>query len=163
MLLVLISFLVDYVLEGSTFSLSKCGFSRLFHPERLWHTYRFTVVFVSGRQNLHSDARVFSLTSFEGDIVGTQYRNTVRKIGKYRNTVSKMDEIPIPHYDRWRYLTLYPSRVFFLSSIYTPEMNLSLREKSEKISNWSVQRSKCQVIGCPTNFVRNCVFNCREV
>ena len=28
---------------------------------------------------------------------GTQYRNTVRKIGKYRNTVSKIDEIPIPH------------------------------------------------------------------
>ena len=29
--------------------------------------------------------------------VVTQYRNTVRKIGKYRNTVSKIDEIPIPH------------------------------------------------------------------
>ena len=28
---------------------------------------------------------------------GIQYRNTVRKIGKYRNTVSKIDEIPIPH------------------------------------------------------------------
>ena len=28
---------------------------------------------------------------------GTQYGNTVRKIGKYRNTLSKMDEIPIPH------------------------------------------------------------------
>ena len=27
----------------------------------------------------------------------TQYRNTVRKIGIYRNTVSKIDEIPIPH------------------------------------------------------------------
>ena len=29
------------------------------------HTYRFTVVFVSGRQDLPSDARAFSLTSFE--------------------------------------------------------------------------------------------------
>ena len=56
---------VDYALEGSTFSLSKCDFSRLFHTERSWHTYRFTVVFVSGRQDLPSDARAFSLTSFE--------------------------------------------------------------------------------------------------
>ena len=32
-----------------------------------------------------------------GILGGTQYRNTVRKIGKYRNTKSKMDEIPIPH------------------------------------------------------------------
>ena len=68
MLLVPISFFlcwVDYALEGSTFSLSKCDFSRLFHTERSWHTYRFTVVFVSGRQYLPSDARAFSLTSSE--------------------------------------------------------------------------------------------------
>ena len=41
MLLVPISFFlcwVDYALEGSTFSLSKCDFSRLFHTERSWHT-----------------------------------------------------------------------------------------------------------------------------
>ena len=53
MLLVPISFFlrwVDYALEGSTFSLSKCDFSRLFHTERSWHTYRFTVVFVSGHR-----------------------------------------------------------------------------------------------------------------
>ena len=56
---------VDYAVEGSTFSLSKCDFSCLFHTERSWHTYRFTVVFVSGRQDLPSDARAFSLTSFE--------------------------------------------------------------------------------------------------
>ena len=42
---------VDYALEGSIFSLSKYDFSRLFHTERSWHTYRFTVVFVSGRQD----------------------------------------------------------------------------------------------------------------
>ena len=45
MLLVPIRFFlywVDYDLEGSTFSLSKCDFSRLFHTERSWHTYRFT-------------------------------------------------------------------------------------------------------------------------
>ena len=70
MLLVPISFIlcwIDYALEseGSTFSLSKCDFSCLFHTERSWHTYRFTVVFVSGRQDLPSDARAFSFTSFE--------------------------------------------------------------------------------------------------
>ena len=31
-----------------------------------------------------------------GTLGGTQCRNTVRKIGKYRNTVLKFDEIPIP-------------------------------------------------------------------
>ena len=62
MLLVAISFFlcwvdyVDYALEGSTFSLSKCDFSRLFHTGG-HDTYRFTVVFVSGRQDLPSDAR----------------------------------------------------------------------------------------------------------
>ena len=68
MLLVPISFFlcwVDYALEGSIFSLSKCDFSRMFHTERSWHTHRFTVVFVSGRQDFPSDARAFSLTSFE--------------------------------------------------------------------------------------------------
>ena len=140
MLLVLISFFfswVDYVLEGSTLSLSKCDFSRLFHPERLWHTYRFTVVFVSGRQNLHSDARVFSLTSFEGDIGGAQYRNNVRKIGKYRNTVSKMDEIPIPHYHRWRLLNVVSlSSVFYLKHIYTRN------QPARKVRRFRIDRYK---------------------
>ena len=31
------------------------------------------------------------------------------------------------------YFTLYPSRVFFISSMYTPEINLSLREKTEDL------------------------------
>ena len=68
MLLLPISFFlcwVDCALEGSTFSLSKCDFSRLFHTERSWHTYRFTAVFASGQQDLPSDARAFYLTSFE--------------------------------------------------------------------------------------------------
>ena len=68
MLLVPISFFfcgVDYSLEGSTFSLSKCDFSLLFHTERSWHTHRFTVVFVSGRQDSPSDARAFSLFAAE--------------------------------------------------------------------------------------------------
>ena len=63
MLLVPISFFlcyVDYALEGSTFLLGH-----LFYTERSLHTYRFTVVFVSGRQDLPFDTRAFSLTSFE--------------------------------------------------------------------------------------------------
>ena len=32
---------VDYDLEGCTFSLSNCDFSRLFHTKRSWHTYWF--------------------------------------------------------------------------------------------------------------------------
>ena len=35
--------------------------SRLFHIERSWHIYRFTVVFVSGRQDLPCYARACSL------------------------------------------------------------------------------------------------------
>ena len=31
--------------------------------ERSWHTYRFTVAFVSGLQDLPSEERAFSLTS----------------------------------------------------------------------------------------------------
>ena len=50
---------------NQAFSLSKCDFSSLFHTERSWRTYRFTVVFVSGRQDLPSDGRAFSLTSFK--------------------------------------------------------------------------------------------------
>ena len=68
MLLVPLNFFlcwVDYALEGPKFSLSKCDFSLLFHTERSWHRYRFTVVFVSRRQDLPSDTRAFSLTSFE--------------------------------------------------------------------------------------------------
>ena len=29
---------LDYALEGSTFSVSKCDFSHFFHTERSWHT-----------------------------------------------------------------------------------------------------------------------------
>ena len=72
MLLVPIKFFflcwVDYALEGSTFSLSKCDlsgdFSCMFHTERSRHI-RFTVVIVSGRQDLPYDASAFSLTSLE--------------------------------------------------------------------------------------------------
>ena len=52
---------VDYVLDGSTFSPSKCDFSRMFHSERSCHTCQFTVVIVSGRQDLPSDESAFDL------------------------------------------------------------------------------------------------------
>ena len=66
MLLVFISFFlcwVDYALEGSTFSLSKYDFSPCFTLRGL-DTHRFTEGFVSGQQDLPSDARAFSLTSW---------------------------------------------------------------------------------------------------
>ena len=66
MLLVSISFSlcgVDYSLEGSAFSPANVILAACF---TLSHgTHRFTVVFVSGRQDLPSYARAFSLTSFE--------------------------------------------------------------------------------------------------
>ena len=50
----------------------------------------------------------------------------VRKIGKYRNTVSKIDEMPIPHL--WS-VTLYPSRVFvYLKHVCTRNEPQTLRE-----------------------------------
>ena len=86
-----------------------------------------------------------------GDIggLGNQYRNTVTKIGKYRNTVSKIDEIPIP--PLWS-VTLTIHLACFLSQACTHQKSTSAFEREREISNWSVQRYKSQVIGCPTNF-----------
>ena len=67
MLLVPINFSfcwVDYALEGSTFLLSNVILAACF-TLRGHGTYGVTVFFVSGRQDLPSDARAFSLTSFE--------------------------------------------------------------------------------------------------
>ena len=55
---------VDYAMEGSTFLLSNVILAACF-TLRGHGTYAVTVVFVSGRQDLPSDARAFSLTSFE--------------------------------------------------------------------------------------------------
>ena len=69
----------------------------------------------------------------------TQDRNAVRKIGKYRNTVSKMDEIPIrctAFMIGDAYLTLNPSRVlFYVKHVYTRNQPQPSREKREKILN----------------------------
>jgi len=39
----------------------------------------------------------FPRPKWRGTLVGTQYRNTVIKIGKYQNPESKIDEIPVLH------------------------------------------------------------------
>ena len=49
------------------FLLSKCDFSRSSHTERSWHTYRFTVVFVSGRQDLTPFSRASLVVLFCGE------------------------------------------------------------------------------------------------
>ena len=57
-----------------------------------------------------------------------QYRKKNWQIPKYRveNRPNTDTAFMIGH----AYLTLYPSRVFFISSMYTPEINLRLREKT---------------------------------
>ena len=48
-----------------------------------------------------------------------------------------------------------PSHVFFISSmhVYIHQKSTSAFARKREMSNWSVQRSKSQVIGCPTNFI----------
>ena len=98
---------------------------------------------------------------------GTQYRNisnTVREIGKYRTTVSKIDEILIPHL--WlvtlNYLTLYPSSVFFnLKHVYTRNQPQPSRENMRsRIDRYTIEKP-----GYSMSYqfhhrvtVRNCVF-----
>ena len=56
---------VDYALEGSTANVILAGILGVCFTLRGYDTYRFTVVIVSGRQDLPSDESAFSLTSFE--------------------------------------------------------------------------------------------------
>ena len=71
----------------------------------------------------------------EGDIGGypiPQYRTKNLQIPKYR--VENLRNTDTAFMIGDAYLTLYPSRefffFFFISSMYTPEINLSLREKT---------------------------------
>ena len=52
------------------------------------------------------------------------------KIDKYRNTVSKIIEIPIPHVQLVTH-TLYPSRVFFLSQACVHQQSTQLYNNRE--------------------------------
>ena len=67
-------------------------------------------------------------------------------------------------YDRWRSLNVVSiSHVvfFFLSQACIHQKSTSaFPRKREKISNWSVQRSKSQVIGCPTTSQSSCQKLC---
>ena len=79
--------------------------------------------------------------------MGTQYRKAVSKIGKYRNTVLKIDEIPrYRNYDRSRLLkNVIISRVCLLQECVhqqSTSATASIAKKREKTSNWSVQLSK---------------------
>ena len=56
---------MDYALEGSTANVILAGILVPCFTLRSHDTYRFTVVIVSGRQDLSFDASAFSLTSFE--------------------------------------------------------------------------------------------------
>ena len=103
----------------------------------------------------------------EGDIGGypiPQYRTKNLQIPKYR--VENLRNTDTAFMIGDAYLTLYPSReffFFFISSMYTPEINLSLREKTwedlelidttiEKPGHWMSYQFHHRVT------VRNCLF-----
>ena len=83
-----------------------------------------------------------------GTLGGTQYRSTVRIIGKYRNT-----DITLMIGQAW--LKLYPSHVFvYLKHVYTRNQPQPSRENVRRPQIiWSVQWLKSPVIGCSTNFI----------
>ena len=93
--------------------------------------------------------------------------NTAIPYEKLANTkiaCRKWTKYPYRFYDRWRLLNVVSiSRVFFMSSMCTPEINLSLREKTwedlelidttiEKPGHWMSYQFHHRVT------VRNCVF-----
>ena len=103
----------------------------------------------------------------ERDIRGYSIPQYRKKNWQIRNTVSKIDEVPIPHL--WS-VTLYPSRVFFffffyLKHVYTSTQPLvSLPEKT-----WEDLELNGRTIGKPGHWmshqfpdhrvtVRNCVL-----
>ena len=103
----------------------------------------------------------------EGDIWGVP--NTAIPYEKFANTeipCRKFTKYRYCIYDRWRLLNVVSiSRVFFffISSMYTPEINLSLREKTwedleligttiEKPGHWMSYQFHHRVT------VRNCLF-----
>ena len=74
-----------------------------------------------------------------------------RKWTKYRYRI----------YDRWRLLNVVSiSRVFLCQACIHQKSTSAFARKREKISNWTVQRSKSQVIGCPTTSQSNCQKLC---
>ena len=70
------------------------------------HTFQRTlrVSACRGQRTRWKVTKLESNAVLEGTLVGTQYRNTVRKIGKYRNTVSKSTKYRYRIYFRSRLL-----------------------------------------------------------
>ena len=122
--------------------------------------YRLALAFASWRvthlwQYVNIYFSIVCLQRKEGNIEGTQYRNTLRKIGKYvpKYRVENRRNTDIAFMIGHAYLKLYPSPMF-ISNIYKTEINLTHREKRwEETSNWSFRRSKSPVIGYPANFI----------
>ena len=86
------------------------------------------LVYCPGRQSL-----IWSRRVWRGTLVGypiPQYRTKNWQIQKYHVKNGRNTDTAFMIGDA--YLTLYPSRVFFffISSVYPPEINLSLREKT---------------------------------
>ena len=94
----------------------------------------------------------------EGDIGGCpipQYRTKNWQIPKYRVENGRNTDtafiIGDAYLQRCIHLACF---FFFLSQAFIHQKStLAFARKHEKISNWSIQRSKSQVIGCPTNFI----------
>ena len=83
---------------------------------------------------------------------GTQCRTENWQIQKYHVENGQNTDTTFMIGDA--YLTLYPSRVFFLSQGCIHQKSTSaIARKHEKILNRLVKQLKSQVIGCPTNFI----------
>ena len=76
---------------------------------------------------------------------GTQYRNAVRKIGKYRNTVSTIDEISEYRIYDWSCLlnVVSISRVFYLKHVYNRNQPQPSRENgSSRIDRYNDRKAR---------------------
>ena len=84
----------------------------------------------------------------EGTLGGTQYRNTIGKIGKYR--VKNRRNTDTAFIFGHAYLKLYPSRVFvYLKDLWTSNQPQPLRGnvRRPRIDRYNDRK------GCPTNFI----------
>ena len=114
-----------------------------------------------GSADLKKVMKLENNAMLRGGIEGYLIPQCRKKIGKYRNTVSKIDEIPIPRlFSVTLTCKLHPSRVFvYLKHLCTSNQSQPLRGNVRRPRIQSVQRSKRM----PYQFhhrlsVRNCVI-----